>query len=193
MRADSVKFLGAGKLLLLALGAARCDAAPAEGEPARWRSYDILVDLHDLPKSYSCDELWYKFRDVLLALGADSHIDIVPYRCQGEAGAPARCPRVEVQFKLPEALPSGEARWSDLRAIKRTTRLEPGQPHSLDDSDCALLQQLKDTLFAALPVRVGASRLACGAPPSGSPRFSVSVDTLSPAENSPLHASNRPD
>ena len=188
MKANSVKFLGAAPLLTLAMAAARCDAAPADGDPARWRPYAIVVDLHDLPKRYSCDDLWYKFRDILLTLGADSHMEIVTYRCQRELGALARSPRVQVQFALPEALPSGQARWLDLRAIKRTTRLEPGHPRSLDDSDCALLQQLKDTLFAALPVHVIAYRLACGAPPSRAPRFSVSIETLSPAANGPLQA-----
>jgi hypothetical protein len=52
-----------------------------------------LVDLHDLPQRYSCDDLWYKFRDVLLAMGGRPDIKILVYRCErGLPDGQARSP-----------------------------------------------------------------------------------------------------
>jgi len=51
-----------------ALAATSAPTPPAE--PAQWRTYDLLLQFRDLPKTYSCDDLWYRFRDVLLTLGA---------------------------------------------------------------------------------------------------------------------------
>jgi hypothetical protein len=161
-----------------------CLAAPAAPEAARWRPYDIMVDLRGLPKRYSCDDLYYKFWEVLWTIGAGSNMKILTYDCErGQAGpaqhAPSRSPRVELQFSLPEALHGGEARWADLEAVTRTIRLEPGHPGALDSSDCALLDQIRITLLPALPAHIVGYRLECAAPGRGAP-FSVSVRTLTP-------------
>ena len=182
-------------VLMLTLVAAACEAAPAAApaaEPARWRPYDVIVELHDLPKSYSCDELYYKFWEMLWALGAGSNMKVLTYDCEHRLertaqGAPARSPRVQLQFTLPEALPGGDARWADLKAVRRTIRLEPGHPHALDSSDCALLEQIKDTLLRALPVEVVGSRLDCAAP-ARSAYFSVSIRTLTPEARGTVRA-----
>jgi hypothetical protein len=165
--------------LMIASFCATANATPAPAEPARWKSYDLIVDLHNLPKSYSCDELWYKFRDVLWSLGAGPRMRILTYRCERGRGAPERSPSVQLQFALPDALTGADQRWADLQAVQRTIRLEPGHPDTLDHSDCVLLQQIKDTLLAALPARIVDYRLRCEAP-ARSPRFSVSIKTLIP-------------
>ena len=41
----------------------------ATSAPAVWAPHELIVNLHDLPKHYSCDDLWYKFRAILLTLG----------------------------------------------------------------------------------------------------------------------------
>ena len=63
-------------LLLAAIAAGQAiasSAPPATPTPAEWKSYDLLLDFRALPRTYSCDELWYKVRDVLLQLGARAH------------------------------------------------------------------------------------------------------------------------
>jgi hypothetical protein len=176
--------LAAGVLLSTLLATSGEAAVTAPTSLARWRPYDIIVDLHNLPKSYTCDQLYYKFWEVLWTLGARSNMKILTYDCaQGLAGharsAPARSPRVELKFALAAALPSTEARWADLMASRRTVRLEPGQPRALDSSDCALLEQIKDTLLPALPADVVGARLDCTVP-ARSAHFSVSIRTLTP-------------
>jgi hypothetical protein len=165
-------------LALAALPASRAVAGGAPTKPAVWFAHDMIVDLQDLPKRYSCDDLWYRFRDVLLSIGARSDMQIFPYQCN------TRSPRVHLQFSLLKTVSGAEVKYASLQAGSETIRLEPGHPRSLDVSDCALLQQIKDTLLPALPVRVVSYRLTCVAPTSSHRRFYLSVQALSPASQS---------
>ena len=72
--------------------------APGSGSPAQWRTYDLLIDLQQLPRSYSCTQLWYKLRDVLLDIGARRYMLIEPYACAaaGQAGDPLAARASEV-------------------------------------------------------------------------------------------------
>lgn len=160
-------------------------AAPQLGRPAEWRSHDIIVDLHHLPIRYTCDALWYKFHDVLLALGARPQMKILTYRCGPQLGELANSPSVQLQFSLPELLDTGQARWADLDATPQTVRITPGHPASLHDSDCELLRQLKDELLAALPDRIVSFNLACAAPRSVRWPFNVTVQALTPVNTNP--------
>jgi hypothetical protein len=160
-------------------------AAPQPGGPAEWRPHDIIVDLHNLPVRYTCDDLWYKFHDVLLTLGAGPQMEIVTYRCGPQLGELANSPSVQLRFSLPELLDTGQARWADIDATPRTVRLTPGHPASLRDSDCELLRQLKDELLAALPDRVVSFNLACAAPRPARWPFNVTVQALTPVNTNP--------
>jgi hypothetical protein len=93
-------------------GGAYAAAGGPSAQPAEWRTYDLVVDFHDLPRTYSCDELWYKFRDVLRKLGARAYMTISPNRCGYVGGGEARSPHVEVKFQLPQPLPGGETRYA---------------------------------------------------------------------------------
>ena len=89
-------------ILPLAGGApALADAARSAAVPAEWQTFDVLVDFENLPRTYSCGELWYRFRDVLLQLGARAYMTITPYDCGYLGGGAARSPHVEVKFQLP--------------------------------------------------------------------------------------------
>src|ERR1700753_2209419 len=79
--------------------------------PAVWQRHALIVDLQSLPRRYTCDELWYKFRDVLLAVGASSRMKIMPYECGAQAGEHAYSPKVELDFKTPSTLSGDQKRW----------------------------------------------------------------------------------
>lgn len=155
------------------------------GRPAEWRPHDIIVDLHNLPQRYSCDDLWYKFRDVLLAIGARPDVKILAYRCGPQRGDLAYSPSVHLQFSIPALLDPAHARWADIDAAPQTIRLTPGQPGSLHDSDCELMRQIKDGLLAALPEKIVSFNLACAAPPSRRWPFSVTVQALASVNTNP--------
>lgn len=156
-------------------------AAPlAASQPAVWIKHDIVVHLENLPRRYSCDDLWYKFRDVLLKLGARPNMQILAYRCESVLGVIARSPSVHLQFEMPEAVQGADVRWADMQAQSRTVRLEPGQPASLNPSDCELLRQIKGALLPALSDHVLGYHLACQAAPGSQQAFSVSVQALIP-------------
>jgi hypothetical protein len=74
----------------------------------------------DLPQRYSCDDLWYRFRVILLSIGANPNLKVVPYHCD------SRSPKVQLQFSLPEPVNGAQARFADLRAVNDTITLEPG-------------------------------------------------------------------
>jgi hypothetical protein len=164
-------------LALVAISPMGFAAQPAR-DAAVWSPYNLIVDLDRMPRHYSCDALWYKFRDVLLSIGASESMQILPYECEAGLGALALSPRVHLRFSLPErVVRTGPRDAPPLRAVEKTVQLAPGNPRSLDDSDCALMKRIKDTLFAALPVHVVKSQLACK--PSSS-SFSISLQALVP-------------
>ena len=180
-------------LLASTVTAATTAAAPRASQPATWRPYDLIVDLHDLPMSYSCDDLWYKFHDVLLALGARPDLQILAYRCGSGTAQAARSPRVQLRFNLPETVDRSQARWADVHATTETVRLGPGHPATLRDSDCELLRQMKDELLAALTTstRIVSFDLACAAPHAAHWPFNVTVQS-SEAVKQPLAAQANP-
>jgi hypothetical protein len=152
-------------------------AAPAP-QLAQWRTYDLLIDLRQLPHSYTCTELWYKFRDLLLQIGARHYMLIEPYACAAPGGGAARSPHVHVKFQLPFVLAAADARYAELSSVQRMVRLTPGRPASLQGSDCALLEQLRSALLGALPVHVTAASFHCS---DGSGAFSLTLDAAVPA------------
>ncbi len=157
-----------------------CSAAPARpGQPAVWTQHDLIVAFDHLPEIYSCDDLWYKFHDVLLAIGARPDMRILAYQCGKRLGQLAHSPQVHLRFFIPQAVRGSAARWADVNVEPRTVRLAPGHPASIKASDCELLRQMKDGLLAALPERVLQFNLACEAPATPWP-FSVSVEALKP-------------
>lgn len=150
--------------------------------PATWRPYDLIVDLHDLPQRYSCDDLWYKFHDVLLAIGAAPGAKILAYQCEQDSpDASAYSPRVQLQFSLPELLSPAQSRWAQLQAAPTPVRLAPGHPASLASTDCELLRQVKDGLLESLSQRVVDVDLACDATQSTGHPFNVTVQALIPS------------
>jgi len=159
-----------------ALAAAAPTAAPAPAPaPAEWRSYAVLVDFTALPRTYSCDDLWYKFRDVLLRLGARAYMTITPYQCGVRGGGEAHSPKVEVKFQLPQPLHGDAVRYAQISAGDEIIKLAPGSPRSLGPDDCELVRQMQQGLLAALPVRVTSSDFRCtGARES----FSLTLDAV---------------
>lgn len=145
---------------------------------AQWRSWDLLVELHDLPRAYTCNELWYRFRDVLMAIGARPFPQVIAYRCAATAAASSRSPSVQLQFQLPDPLPQSQSRYADVSVERSTVRLGPGKVPSFTPADCELLRQMNDKLLAALPVRV-VGTLTCPAPASNE-RFALEVQALLP-------------
>jgi len=181
-----------GSWLLAALGAAALCAAlvapvrggaavahPAAGPAAQWRAFDLYVELHDLPRAYTCTELWYRFHDVLMALGARDYPRIDTFHCGNTAATSGRSPSVQLQFQLPDALPPALARYADVVVEHAKVALGPGKLPSFTSADCELLRQMNARLLAALPVRVMGG-LSCPAPGAPAERFALEVQALLP-------------
>ncbi len=172
-------------LLVPALAAAQAlatsAAPPAMAAPAQWRSYDLLLEFRALPRTYSCDELWYKVRDVLLQLGARPYMTITPYHCGTTRGGEARSPSVEVKFQLLEPLPGAAARYADTTVREEAVRLAPGTPSSLKAGDCELMRQLRETLLTGVPLHVAAAAFSCTAAANS---FALIVDAPTAAQGS---------
>ncbi|HKR39599.1 MAG TPA: hypothetical protein VJU59_07955, partial [Paraburkholderia sp.] len=150
-------------------------SAPA---PAVWSRHALIVDLHDLPRRYTCDELWYKFRDVLLAIGAAPQMRILPYRCERRVGAIAYSPKVELDFSLPRILSVENSGGATLEVVPKDVTLEPDKLPHIGPQDCELLNQMRFTFFKAIGEAVKTYHLACQAPVSSTPAFAMTVQTL---------------
>lgn len=149
-------------------------AHPPTNFPATWVAHDINVDLYNLPRSYPCDVLREKFRDVLLALGARQDANVLAARC--EPGS--RSPRVRVRFSMPEIAERTAKQGTVVEVSAALVRLEPGHPVSLDATDCELMRQIKDGLLTPISQHVTTFNLACSAPSSKGAGFNLSVWTL---------------
>ncbi len=152
-------------------------AAQATSEPATWITRDVELDLKDLPKTYSCNDLWYKLRGILLAIGARQYMAITPYHCGHGAADDGRSPTLDLKFQTLRALTPAQARWADTEALTQIVRLGPGEPKILDSDDCALLEQIQGTVFAYLNMQVVAKNFECAAA-STAHHFGLSVRVL---------------
>ena len=180
-----MKALGFVSAMLLLAGLVDANAATTpepstNANPAVWMSHAIIVDLKNLPKRYSCDDLWYKFHDVLLAIGARPNMKILPYRCDRRLGSVAYSPKVQLEFSLPRLVSGKQAQWADLDVVTKTVRLSPGVPEHLEDSDCNLMDQIRGTLLKSVQVAVPQFRLACLAPRTGESAFELTAQALVP-------------
>jgi hypothetical protein len=147
----------------------------ASAAPAVWAPHELIVDLHNLPKHYSCDDLWYKFKGILVTLGARQDMEILPYRCEGYS------PQVQLKFSTPRSVKGPNARWADFTAVTRTVQLVPGSPDKLDSNDCELMAQVKSSLLTYLGDPIVSYRLPCQQPrEAGQPAFAVTLKVLVP-------------
>jgi hypothetical protein len=170
-------------------------AAAPLAQPAVWMQHMVQVQLSNLPKNYSCYDLWYRFREVLQKIGARPDWKITTQGCVFSGNTRARSPLVELVFYFPEALPPAQAKWSDVKAVPSTVSLEPGRaPNSLDKSDCELVKQIKDALLPALPVQVLDARIDCSSSTDAKHPYKVSIQTLIavPAGGAPAGSSSAP-
>jgi len=159
--------------------AARGSAAAAQ-TPAQWRAFDLLLDLQNLPRAYTCRELWQRSDELLLALGARHYPQILVYHCGATREESSRSPQVQLQFQLPQALSPSQSRYADVTVVRRTIVLSPRQLPSFTAADCGLLKQLSSELFPQTPVRVVGAPLECPAPGAARPRYALEVETLMP-------------
>ena len=163
-------------------------SAQAVPRPALWRTFNMIVNLQDLPRTYTCNELWYELHGILQRLGAWPYsISILPYNCSPTSSGYMKSPDVQVGFQLPFFLQGVAAKTAPAEAVERTIRLSPGEPPTLHSSDCQLMQQISQTLLASLPVRVDEQHFDCSAA-SREGNFNVTL-TLPVAVKMPSAAS----
>lgn len=138
-------------------------AAPAAvPQPAVWQTYNMIVDLDHLSRTYTCDELWYVFDGILLRLGVPiDSLNVLPYRCSRTRSGDQRSPRVQVRFRMPRVVHGAAVKWAQLHAVRRRITIRPGEPKTLKHADCRLLRQIRQTLLESLPVQVVRSDLHC--------------------------------
>ena len=176
---------GLGTLAGAATAGVGAHGTATAAQPALWRTYDMIINLHSLPRTYTCDQLWYELHGILLQLGAWTYsINILPYHCSPTPSGDMKSPDVQVRFQLPFFLQGEAAKWAPAKAIERTIRLSPGEPKTLQSSDCQLMQQISQTMLASLPVRIDEEHFDCSAPARRAASFNVTV-TLPVAVNPP--------
>lgn len=147
-------------------------------------NHRILVSLTDLPRGYTCNDLWYRFKDVMFAIGAQQ-LQILTYDCPDQNPQPHGSPKVELKFEFPTALSGDNVRYADFQGTSTSVHLGAGHPASLTANDCALVQQMAGAIFDALGVKVTESKFPCTAPPGAAERYAVTVLVLLPPAAAP--------
>ncbi len=79
---------------------------------------------------------------------------------------------MHLKFQLPFALAGADTRYAEFTSLRKKVRLAPGEPASLQRDDCALMDQLRGALLAAVPVRVSTATFHCG---SSAPSFAITL------------------
>jgi len=170
--------LAAAALLLCG---ANCSASSPTTVPSTWSHYDMIINLDHLSKQYSCDDLWYKFRDVLQALGAQEISQVMPYDCGPAAADHGLSPKVEVAFELPDKAAGIPLRYVPMQARDIDVHLSPGQPPKLDASDCDLVRQIDNTLIQAIPLHVISANWHCKRARPAQSHYELTLQVLTPA------------
>jgi hypothetical protein len=148
---------------------------------AYWAQHDEIDELDDLRHPYRCDDLYYKYRDVLLRLGAQPGMKIYAYGCS-RAGHPASgTPHVDLTYAVPREMPVTGSGSVGLKAAPATVKLAPGEPKSLTPDDCVLLNDMRQTVLSSFATTMNANRLHCSAART-SKHFALVVQTLLPVE-----------
>jgi hypothetical protein len=119
-----------------------------------------------------------KIHDVLQAVGARPDIRIYVTRCEPHLDTRVVAPRAHLIFSLPVEVRGDLADFYDIFAAERTVRIEPGNPPSIDFSDCRLLRQLQVTLFEAVSMPAQGNHLDCRAAATEHAPFSLSIEAL---------------
>ena len=144
-------------------GAAQASLPPGI-EWAAWINRDIELDLQGLPHTYTCDDLWYKLRAILLAIGAREYMSIERFDCGKGSPSGGGSQRVHLRFLTLRQVTGDQIRWANTRAAEKTVVLAPGDPQRLGPGDCTLVRQLKSTLFPYLDLPVTSARFDCADP-----------------------------
>ena len=180
-------------VMLLAVASTAYATAGTAAVPATrnavWAEHDLTIELQHLPKLYSCEDLTFKIHDVLQTVGARADMRILVSRCEDGIDTRVVAPRAHVVFELPFEVRGHLADSADLSARERTVRIEPGNPPSIDYSDCELLLQLEINLFRAVPLPIEATDLTCQRVTTQHRPFSFSVEALMPDANGPAKVS----
>jgi hypothetical protein len=178
-RPGVLMFVLVAAMVLVAASARAGTRAEPSQIPAMWAHHAVIVDLHDLPRAYTCNDLWYKFKDVLTALGAGPGMKILPYQCGNTPNSNLHSPKVQVEFSTVTSAGSA-ARWATLRAVRKPVQLKPATLPHFDAQDCELLNQIQAALLDYLGDATTTARLTCNAPASSKASYGLTVLTLVP-------------
>jgi hypothetical protein len=162
-------------LLCAGLGATAGAAAQDAPVTAYWAEHAEVDELGKLPKTYGCDELFYKYRDILLKLGVRPGPKIYAYGCTRPGQPASGSAKVDLGYAIAHPGPVG------FKAYKRAIKLTPGEPKSLTAEDCQLLDDMRQTVIAAISSEVEAHGLDCGTDHSHK-KFELTVQVLIAAE-----------
>jgi hypothetical protein len=171
--------------LIVAAGAST--AAVPVPHNAVWAEHDLRLELQHLPRIYSCEDLSNKIHDVLQTVGARADMRISVNRCASGIDTRLVAPRAHVVFSLPLVV-RGHLAWSaEFYARERTVRIEPGNPPSVDYSDCELLRQLELNLLLPASLSIEPANLTCQRLATQHAHFSLSIDALMPDAAGPAN------
>lgn len=170
----------------------RRKASTPAPQRAYWATHDEIDYLDNLSRTYSCDEIYYKYRDALLRLGARPDMKIYTYGCSGSKGAAADRPHVDLTYTVPEPLSPQFDSNSTLRARLETVEISAGNPKVLSEKDCTLMDDMRQTVLSSFSKDIEVRGSNRGQSRRPSKPYTLFVQTMIPIA-APSTASAPPD
>jgi hypothetical protein len=175
---------GSVAIVMLTIGTGASQASTPPPQRAYWAPHDEIDYLDNLPRTYSCDELYYKYRAVLLRLGARPDMTIYTYGCSGSKGAAADRPHVDLTYTIAEPIPPQFNSNSTLRARPETVEIGAGNPKVLSQSDCTLMDDMRQTVLSSFSKDIEVRGSRCGQGRRRSEPYRLFVQTMIPIAQS---------
>jgi hypothetical protein len=162
--------LGPIAVLVLGMGLARADNAPAPPVDAEWRVHDVVMTYTGMTSLYSCDGLEWKLKLLLKTAGARTDASVLA-TCSNGMGTPSRFVTARLHFAtlaMPGTpLAQGEKPDPKRAAPQpaggewRTVHLKDRSPRDLEAGDCELVEQFDRELLPYFTTRGKVSHMGC--------------------------------
>lgn len=135
-------------------------ATAAETLESVWKHQEVEFAYISLDVAYSCQLMEARIKMLLCHVGAADDVDVTVSPCTG-FDLPQR--RLEISAEFSTLVTSGEGDVDIVKAEWSEVELGKGQPQSIDDSDCELLEYFQRYLLSTIEHEVIEGTTGCGA------------------------------
>jgi hypothetical protein len=117
-----------------------------------WQHRTIRVSYFGITSLYTCSGLEDHVRDILVLFGARKDAKVRASGCARGPDAPSHTAWIDADFYTLAPAPDGAAP-DTVKAYWTSREMGPKRPYFMDDGDCELVNQLKDTISKSFTLK----------------------------------------